>query len=155
MGIGFNLFLVALLVVLTAFFVATEFAIIKLRSSRVDQLVVEGKNALAVQRVISNLDGYLSACQLGITITALGLGWLGEPTVEKLLLPLFDKWNMNSDISHILSFLIAFIGVTFIHVVIGELAPKSIAIQKAELVSFAIVKPIIFSIKLCTRLSGY
>lgn len=148
MGIGLNLLLFALLIVLTAFFVATEFAIIKLRSSRVDQLVVEGKkNALAVQRVVSNLDGYLSACQLGITITALGLGWLGEPTVEKLLLPLFDQWQLNSDISHILSFLIAFIGVTFLHVVIGELAPKSIAIQKAEFVSFAVVKPIIFFYK--------
>ncbi|MEV5030026.1 hemolysin family protein [Paenibacillus sp. LPE1-1-1.1] len=148
MGIGLNLLLFALLIVLTAFFVATEFAIIKLRTSRVDQLVVEGKkNALAVQRVVSNLDGYLSACQLGITITALGLGWLGEPTVEKLLLPLFDHWELNNDLSHILSFLIAFIGVTFLHVVIGELAPKSIAIQKAELVSFAVVKPIIFFYK--------
>lgn len=137
--------MVALLVVLTAFFVATEFAIIKLRSSRVDQLVVEGKkNALAVQRVTSNLDGYLSACQLGITITALGLGWLGEPTVEKMLLPVFEQWNLDSGLSHVLAFLIAFIGVTFIHVVIGELAPKSIAIQKAEFVSFAVAKPIIF-----------
>lgn len=79
-----NLFLVALLILLTAFFVATEFAIIRLRSSRVDQLIAEGKsNAVAVRRVQANLDGYLSACQLGITITALGLGWLGEPTVEK------------------------------------------------------------------------
>nr|WP_223285501.1 hemolysin family protein [Paenibacillus sp. PL91] len=140
--------MVALLVVLTAFFVATEFAIIRLRSSRVDQLVVEGKkNALAVQRVINNLDGYLSACQLGITITALGLGWLGEPTVEKILFPLFSQWQINNELSHILSFLIAFVVVTFIHVVIGELAPKSLAIQKAELVSFAVVKPIIFFYK--------
>ncbi|WP_054025744.1 hemolysin family protein [Bacillus sp. FJAT-28004] len=148
MGIGLNLLLVALLIVLTAFFVATEFAIIKLRSSRVDQLVVEGKkNAIAVQRVVSNLDGYLSACQLGITITALGLGWLGEPTVEKLLLPLFEQWQLNSNVSHILSFLIAFLLITFIHVVVGELAPKSIAIQKAELVSFTVVKPIILFYK--------
>ncbi|MCA0756347.1 hemolysin family protein [Paenibacillus sp. N4] len=144
MGAGFNLFMVALLVALTAFFVATEFAIIRLRSSRVDQLVVEGrKNALAVQRVTSNLDGYLSACQLGITITALGLGWLGEPTVEKLLLPVFEFWHMDSELSHILAFLIAFFAVTYIHVVIGELAPKTFAIQKAELISFAVAKPII------------
>lgn len=137
--------MVALLIVLTAFFVATEFAIIRLRSSRVDQLVVEGKkNALAVQRVTSNLDGYLSACQLGITITALLLGWLGEPTIEKILFPLFDQWNINSEVSHILSFIISFASITFIHVVIGELAPKSIAIQKAELVSFTVAKPIIF-----------
>ncbi|WP_424767775.1 hemolysin family protein [Paenibacillus sp. sgz302251] len=141
--------MVALLVALTAFFVATEFAIIKLRSSRIDQLVVEGKkNALAVRHVTSNLDGYLSACQLGITITALGLGWLGEPTVEMMLLPYFEQWGVNSDFSHVLAFLIAFVSITFIHVVIGELAPKSIAIQKAELVSFTVAKPIIFFYRL-------
>src|SRR6478736_2283187 len=101
-----NLFLIALLILLTAFFVATEFAIIKLRPSRVEQMVLEGsKNALAVQKVTTNLDAYLSACQLGITITALGLGWLGEPTVEKMLLPLFERFELNSDISHILSFI--------------------------------------------------
>lgn len=145
MGIGFNLFMVALLILLTAFFVATEFAIIRLRSSRIDQLVLEGrKNALAVQRVTSNLDAYLSACQLGITITALGLGWLGEPTVEKMLLPLFERFELNSDISHILSFIIAFVSVTFLHVVVGELAPKTWAIQKAEFISFLTAKPIIF-----------
>nr|WP_245600059.1 hemolysin family protein [Paenibacillus harenae] len=137
--------MIALLILLTAFFVATEFAIIRLRSSRIDQLVLEGrKNALAVQRVTSNLDAYLSACQLGITITALGLGWLGEPTVEKMLLPLFERMELNSDISHILSFLIAFISVTFLHVVVGELAPKTWAIQKAEFISFLTAKPIIF-----------
>lgn len=149
MGIGFNLFIVAILIVLTAFFVATEFAIVKLRSSRVDQLVLEGrKNALAVQRVTSNLDGYLSACQLGITITALGLGWLGEPTVEAMLRPLFDKWHIQSDISHVISFLFAFISVTFLHVVIGELAPKTVAIQKAEAISLLTAKPIIYFYKI-------
>ncbi|MWC31184.1 hemolysin family protein [Paenibacillus sp. MMS18-CY102] len=143
-SIGFNLFMVAVLIVLTAFFVATEFAIIRLRSSRVDQLVSEGRsNALSVQRVISNLDGYLSACQLGITITALGLGWLGEPTVERLLLPLFEAWNVNSEAGHLLSFLLAFVTVTFLHVVVGELAPKTWAIQKAEFISFAVARPII------------
>ncbi|MGM0879598.1 MAG: hemolysin family protein [Bacillota bacterium] len=150
MGIGFNLFMIALLILLTAFFVATEFAIIRLRSSRIDQLVLEGrKNALAVQRVTSNLDAYLSACQLGITITALGLGWLGEPTVEKMLVPLFERLELNNDdLSHILSFLIAFISITFLHVVVGELAPKTWAIQKAEFISFFTAKPIIFFHKL-------
>lgn len=141
---GLNLLLVAVLIALTAFFVATEFAIIRIRSSRVDQLVQEGRNnALAVQRVTSNLDGYLSACQLGITITALGLGWLGEPTVEQLLLPLFDAWHMNSEASHLVSFLIAFLTITFLHVVVGELAPKTWAIQKAEFISLTVAKPII------------
>ncbi|MGF7046978.1 CBS domain containing-hemolysin-like protein [Paenibacillus sp. DS2015] len=138
-----NLFLVALLIVLTAFFVATEFAVIKLRPSRVDQMVTEGrKNALAVKTVTSNLDGYLSACQLGITITALGLGWLGEPTVEKILFPLFEQLGIGESTGHLLSFIIAFVSITFLHVVIGELAPKTLAIQKAEQIA-VITAPII------------
>ncbi len=131
-----NLVLVAVLIVLTAFFVATEFAVIKLRPSRVDQMVMEGrKNALAVQKVTNNLDGYLSACQLGITITALGLGWLGEPTVEKMLFPLFERLGIGENAGHVLSFGIAFVSITFLHVVLGELAPKTMAIHKAEAIS--------------------
>ncbi|HEY2492948.1 MAG TPA: hemolysin family protein [Paenibacillus sp.] len=138
-----NLFLVALLIVLTAFFVATEFAVIKLRPSRVDQMVMEGKkNALAVKKVTSNLDGYLSACQLGITITALGLGWLGEPTVEKILFPLFERLGIGESTGHLLAFIIAFVSITFLHVVVGELAPKTLAIQKAEQIA-VITAPII------------
>ncbi len=138
-----NLFLVALLIILTAFFVATEFAVIKLRPSRVDQMVMEGKkNALAVKKVTSNLDGYLSACQLGITITALGLGWLGEPTVEKILYPLFQQLGIGESTGHLLSFIIAFVSITFLHVVIGELAPKTLAIQKAEQIA-VITAPLI------------
>lgn len=131
-----NLILFALLLLLTAFFVATEFAIIRMRASRVQQMVDEGlKNALAVQKVTTNLDGYLSACQLGITITALGLGWLGEPTVEKLLHPVFGWFGIEGNAGHVISFLIAFLAVTYLHVVLGELAPKSVAILKAEQVS--------------------
>ncbi|WP_036586275.1 CNNM domain-containing protein, partial [Paenibacillus darwinianus] len=123
-----QLLMLVLLILLTAFFVATEFAIIRIRPSRVDQLVLEGrKNAVALQRVTSNLDGYLSACQLGITITALGLGWLGEPTVEELLYPLFSRLDMPEQVARVASFLIAFIGVTYLHVVIGEMAPKTAA----------------------------
>jgi CBS domain containing-hemolysin-like protein len=143
-----NLFLVALLILLTAFFVATEFAIIRLRSSRVDQLIQEGRNhALAVRRVQSNLDGYLSACQLGITITALGLGWLGEPTVEKLLHPVFDAFGLGPDASGLLSFIIAFASITFLHVVLGELAPKTLAIHKAEEISLLTARPIMWFYK--------
>ncbi|WP_424765497.1 hemolysin family protein [Paenibacillus sp. sgz302251] len=131
-----NLVLFAALLVFTAFFVATEFAIIRMRSSRVQQMVAEGvKNAKAVERVTTNLDGYLSACQLGITITALGLGWLGEPTIEKLLHPLFDRMNIEGDVSLLLSFLISFILVTYLHVVLGELFPKTLAIIMSERIS--------------------
>jgi CBS domain containing-hemolysin-like protein len=131
-----NLLLVTLLIGLTGFFVASEFAIVKIRASRLDQLVAEGnKKAVAAKKVVSNLDEYLSACQLGITITALGLGWLGEPTVEAILHPLFEKVDLNSSITSILSFVIAFSVITFVHVVIGELAPKTVAIQKAETIT--------------------
>lgn len=144
-----NLLLVALLIALTGFFVATEFAIVKVRSSRIDQLIAEGKSgAKAAKHVITHLDEYLSACQLGITITALGLGWLGEPTVEEMLHPLFGKWSVNPSISSILSFGIAFASVTFLHVVVGELAPKTVAIQKAEAVTLAFSKPIIMFYKI-------
>ncbi|MWC27918.1 hemolysin family protein [Paenibacillus sp. MMS18-CY102] len=131
-----KLSIVALLIILTAFFVAAEFALVKLRSSRVEQMVAEGyKNALAVRKVTTHLDDYLSACQLGITITALGLGWLGEPTVEQLLHPLFHAIHLSDAVSTTLSFIIAFVAVTYLHVVLGELAPKSIAIQQAERIS--------------------
>ena len=143
--ITFNLFLIALLIALTAFFVATEFAIVKVRPSRIDQLIAEGKKgATSAKKVITHLDEYLSACQLGITITALGLGWLGEPTVERILRPLFVNLNLTESVSHILSFAIAFALVTFLHVVIGELAPKTAAIQKAETIAIAFSVPIIW-----------
>lgn len=140
-----NLVGIALLIALTAFFVAAEFAIVKMRASRVDQLVEEGKpGALAVQRVTTHLDEYLSACQLGITITALGLGWIGEPTVEALLHPLIDRFELASSVTSLLSFVIAFSIVTFLHVVVGELAPKTVAIQKAEAVTLALAMPLIW-----------
>ncbi|QQA72814.1 hemolysin family protein [Bacillus licheniformis] len=140
-----NLIFVAVLIALTAFFVASEFAIIRIRSSRVDQLIAEGnKTAISVKKVITHLDEYLSACQLGITLTALGLGWLGEPTVARLLEPLFVKWSIPSSVSHIVSVVIAFSLITFLHVVVGELAPKTLAIQKAEAVSFLFAKPLIW-----------
>lgn len=140
-----NLFLIAILIVATAFFVATEFAIIKLRPSRIDQLVMEGnKKALSVKKVTMNLDGYLSACQLGITITALGLGWLGEPTVHAMLLPVFQAMDLPAQVVGIVSFILAFFLITFLHVVVGELAPKSVAIQKAEAISLLTARPIIF-----------
>lgn len=143
-----NLLLIAFLIVATAFFVATEFAIVKLRPSRVDQLVMEGrKNALAVQKVVSNLDGYLSACQLGITLTAIGLGVLGKPTIESIISPFLTPY-LPEQVVAVLSFVIAYSLVTFLHVVVGELAPKTVAIQKAEAVSLLCAKPIIWFYKL-------
>ncbi|MGZ7445539.1 hemolysin family protein [Paenibacillus sp. TH7-28] len=144
-----NLVLVVILIALTAFFVAVEFAIVRVRGSRVDQLIAEGrKNALAVKTVTSNLDGYLSACQLGITITALGLGWLGEPTVEKMLHPLFHSLQVPDTLSSALSFIIAFVVITYLHVVVGELAPKTMAIRKSEEIALLTAKPLILFTKI-------
>ena len=103
-----------ILIILTAFFVATEFAIVKVRSSKIDQLVAEGKKgALSAKKVTTHLDEYLSACQLGITVTALGLGWIGEPTFEVILSPLFELMGLNMEVTHIMSLAVAFIIVTF------------------------------------------
>jgi CBS domain containing-hemolysin-like protein len=144
-----NLILIAILIAFTAFFVSYEFAIVKVRGTRIDQLVSEGnKNAIAAKTIITNLDEYLSACQLGITVTALGLGWLGEPTVERLLHPLFNQISMPESAASILSFIIAFSSVTFIHVVVGELAPKTVAIQKAEAVTLLMARPMIIFYKI-------
>lgn len=144
MDITIKLAAIAFLIALTAFFVASEFAIVKVRSSRINQLIEEGrKNAIQAKRVVSHLDEYLSACQLGITVTALGLGWLGEPTVEAILHPLFNKLGVDAAVSSILSFVIAFGSVTFLHVVVGELAPKTVAIQKAEQLTLLFSPPLI------------
>ncbi|SFA80398.1 Hemolysin, contains CBS domains [Bacillus sp. cl95] len=141
--------LIAILIALTAFFVASEFAIVKIRSSRIDQLIEEGNtNAIAAKRIISNLDEYLSACQLGITITALGLGWLGEPTIEMMLRPIFDGMAIPEGVSHVITFAIAFAAITFLHVVVGELAPKTLAIQKAEKVTLLMARPLIMFYKI-------
>jgi CBS domain containing-hemolysin-like protein len=141
----FKLVLVFLLIALSAFFVASEFAIIRVRSSRIDQLIEEeSKNALAVKRIITNLDEYLSACQLGITIASLILGWIGEEVVSKILHPVFDFLHVSGSFSDFLSLGISFATITFIHVVIGELAPKTLAIQKAEEISMLNAQPLIF-----------
>lgn len=118
---------------MTGFFVATEFAIVKVRPTRINQLLTEGnRKAKKAKKVLTNLDEYLSACQLGITITALGLGWIGEPTADKLLHPLFEAIGIEGSTATLLSFIVAFSVVTFLHVVVGELAPKTFAIQQAE-----------------------
>ncbi|WLV23911.1 hemolysin family protein [Aciduricibacillus chroicocephali] len=144
-----NLLMVAILIMLTAFFVATEFAVVKVRSTQIEHLVEEGdKKALDAKKLIDNLDNSLSACQLGITITSLGLGWLGEPTIQALLKPVFTELELSSSLTSLLSFLIAFFAITFLHVVVGELAPKTMAIQKAETIVLNLAKPLLFFTKI-------
>lgn len=141
--ITINLLLIAVFIGLTAFFVGAEFAILKVRISRLDQLIDEGnKKAIVAKKVANDLDYYLSACQLGITITALVLGALGEPTVERMLHPLFDQFGIPAALSTFLSYAIALSVITVLHVVIGELAPKTLAIQFAEKTTLLLAPPL-------------
>lgn len=138
-----NLLFVALMIIATAFFVGAEFAILKVRMSRIDQLISEGnKKAVRAKEVANDLDYYLSACQLGITVTALILGALGEPTVEKMLHPSFEAFAVPEALATALSYAIALGIVTFLHVVIGELAPKTLAIQYAERMTLLLAPPL-------------
>ncbi|MEY9976103.1 hemolysin family protein [Lysinibacillus sp. RC79] len=143
-----NLSIFTILLALTGFFVATEFAIVKVRSSRLDQLIAEGnKRAISAKYVVNHLDEYLSACQLGITVTALGIGMVGEKTFEFMLHPLFNLIGISDKYMTIFTIGSAFAIATFLHVVIGELAPKTAAIQKAETITLHFAKPIMLFYK--------
>lgn len=139
-----NLIIVALLLFANAFFVATEFALVHVRKTRVSQLTKEGnKLATVALKLINDLDRTLAAVQLGITIASIGLGWVAEATIVMLIEPLFKflPETLKVFATHSVAVSIAFIFVTIIHVVIGELMPKSIAIQHAEKVSLVVSRP--------------
>lgn len=140
-----GLLIVLLLILLTAFFVAAEFAIVKVRSTRLDELIKQGnRRARVSKKIIDDLNSYLSTTQLGITVTALVLGWIGEPAVAHLFHPVFAWMGMNGALTVTLSTLIGFFFVTMLSVVLGELAPKGIAIQKAEQITLAFAYPLLW-----------
>lgn len=144
-----NLLMIAGLIVLTGFFVATEFAIVNVRLSQIERLVESGnKRAVYVKKILNHLDSYLFACQLGITLTALGLGWLGERLFVPWINALFHKVSIDGSIAFILSFLIAFFIIAYIRVVIGELLPQAIAVQKAEKWILWTAKPLMLFYKI-------
>lgn len=121
----------------------SEFAIVKIRSTQLEAHISAGRNsAVYAKRIVTHLDEYLSACQLGITITALGIGRLAEPTFERMLHPIIEQFNIGPGLVTTLSIFISFLIATFLHVVIGELAPKTLAIQKAEQVTLAVSRPL-------------
>lgn len=136
----FALFLVAL----NGFFVLSEFSIVKVRRSRLEELVKrEVSGAKLALRVTSKLDSYLSATQLGITLSSLGLGWVGEPAFAKILeYPFNYLFGENPVLLHTVSFIVAFSFITLLHVVMGELIPKSVAIAKAEKSVLLIARPL-------------
>jgi CBS domain containing-hemolysin-like protein len=130
---GLQLFAALLLVALNGLFVAAEFAFVKIRTSKVEEMVQEGKTSAGiVKEAIGNLDGYLAVCQLGITIASLGLGALGEPAIATLIEPLLEPFGISEGTLHFVAFVVAFGIITFLHVVFGELAAKSFAIARPE-----------------------
>jgi CBS domain containing-hemolysin-like protein len=131
------IFIALLLVLLNGFFVAAEFGLVKLRQTRVRTIAkTTGLRGRVLGTVHQHLDTYLSACQLGITLASLGLGWIGEPAFASLLHPLFEMLGIASPkIIHGVSFFFAFFVISYLHIVVGELAPKSMAIRMAEKVS--------------------
>jgi CBS domain containing-hemolysin-like protein len=139
-----RLFGVVVLVLANGFFVSAEFALVSVRRTRVEELARQGRpGAAAVKRALHDPDRFIAATQLGITIASLGLGWLGEPALSHLLVPLLERlpeaWIGTA--SHTLSAGIAFAVITFLHVVIGELMPKSIALQRAESTALFVAGP--------------
>ncbi|GAA0527363.1 Hemolysin, contains CBS domains [Halorubrum aquaticum] len=142
---GSRLLLALVLVVLNGFFVASEFAFVRIRSTSVEQLVEEGRaGAETLQDVMANLDNYLAVTQLGITLASLGLGWAGEPAVAALIEPVLEPL-LPANLIHLVAFAVGFGFITFLHVVFGELAPKTIAIAEAERLSLFVAPPM----KLC------
>ncbi|MFH0988688.1 MAG: hemolysin family protein [bacterium] len=139
-----EIFIVFFFVFLNGFFVAAEFAIVKVRATQIDPLVAKGDfRAKISKEIISHLDSYLSATQLGITITSLALGWLGEPFVASHVRPvLIEVGVVKEEIVHGVSFGIGFSIITFLHIILGELAPKSLAIQKAQHTTLWVAYPL-------------
>lgn len=149
MIIFINILLVFFLVFLNGFFVATEFAMVKVRKSRIETLIIQGdKRAKRTLIVVKDLNSYLSACQLGITLASLGLGWVGEPAILRLLMPIFNLFNLPSSLEHSIAFIIAFSIITGCHIVFGELVPKSLAIISPEKIALSTAFPLIFFYKL-------
>src|SRR5688500_12748812 len=134
-------FLVFFLVFANGFFVASEFALVGVRRSRIEMLAASGsQRARRLLGLLDNLNAYISATQLGITMASLALGWIGEPVFAHLLeAPL--KGRVSELTLHTISFAIAFAIITFLHIVLGELAPKTLALERAEKVALAVSWP--------------
>jgi CBS domain containing-hemolysin-like protein len=143
-----RLFAVFLLVLANGFFVAAEFALVSVRRTRIAELITQGnRTARWVKRAIDDPDRFIAATQLGITLASLGLGWIGEPALGHLLQPIIELFptELESEISHSISAGFAFAIITFLHVVVGELAPKSIALQNPERTSLFVAQPTVWT----------
>jgi CBS domain containing-hemolysin-like protein len=142
-NITLNMIAIIALLAANGFFVAAEFSLVKARGFRIETLASEGSSAASLSlRMQQNLEAYLAACQLGITMASLGLGWVGEPAVSVLLEPLFHKLGMPEAILHSMSFLIGFLLFSSLHIVVGEQVPKTLAIRKAEPIALWVAYPL-------------
>lgn len=148
---------VVLLVAANGFFVASEFALVAVRKSRIEAQATEGDSAaIRLLGMLNNLNAYISATQLGITLSSLGLGWIGEPAVASLLEPVLvwiggltgATFLASGAVLHTISFVIAFSFITFLHIVFGELAPKTAALELSERVSYVIAVPLLIFYKI-------
>lgn len=144
--LGWQVLVILFLVAANGFFVAAEFAIVKIRASQLKPLLKTGDWRVPMAlKAVNNLDACLSATQLGITLSSLGLGWLGEPYLAAWIDPLLESWGIESRaLRHSITFGLAFSTITFLHIVFGELAPKSLAIQRPKGVSLWVSAPLLF-----------
>lgn len=139
-----QLVLVAFLIFMNGFFVAAEFACVKIRPSRLETLIQEGsKRAVYAKRLTDHLDASLSVTQLGITLASLGLGWVGEPAVATIILPVTGFLGMDESIGHTISLVLAFSIITAGHIIMGELTPKTMAIQSVEKIMLSVALPML------------
>lgn len=142
-NIGYSLVAVGILLAANAFFVAAEFALVKIRGFQLEQAVDANKRAARLSsRMHSNLDEYLAACQLGITMASLGLGWVGEPAVAALLEPFLSKFGVTGPALHTVSFIIGFLIFSSLHIIVGEQVPKTYAIRRPAPVTLALAYPL-------------
>ncbi|MDQ3237522.1 MAG: CNNM domain-containing protein, partial [Actinomycetota bacterium] len=141
---SFNLLIALALVALNGFFVAAEFALVRVRESRIVQLEQEGSaRAGSVRAALRDLDAYLSVCQVGITMASLALGWVGEPAVSHLIEPVLASLGIGSErVVTVVSVIIGFTVITYAHLVFGEQAPKYFSIQRAERTALWISRPL-------------
>lgn len=146
----FMLLLAFVLIFLNAFFVLSEFALVKVRRSKLEEMVKDKvSNAKLALKMTNSIDTYLSACQIGITLASLALGWIGEPAVARLLKEPLGAYGFSTTAVHTISVVIAFSVITILHIVLGEQAPKLIAIAKSEKIVLWIARPLYYFWVLC------
>jgi CBS domain containing-hemolysin-like protein len=142
-SVAVNTVAVVLLLAANAFFVAAEFALVRMRRFRMESRAEQGSGAARLTLgMLDNLEAYLAACQLGITMASLGLGWVGEPAVAALLEPLFRAAGLSEALLHTISFLVGFLLFSSLHIVVGEQVPKTFAIRKPEPMSLWVAYPL-------------